>query len=93
MINNLIFSKKDPIGLLTNIGTGVQDLFEKPYEGFTQGPLEGGIGVVKGAGSLIQNTVKGVFNTVDKITGSVGSGIAALSLVLISKIILKPCFQ
>jgi vacuolar protein sorting-associated protein 13A/C len=24
----------NPIGLLTNIGTGVQDLFEKPIDGF-----------------------------------------------------------
>jgi vacuolar protein sorting-associated protein 13A/C len=42
--------------------------------------LEGGVGVVKGAGSLVTKTVSGAFNSVGKITGSVGSGIAALSL-------------
>jgi vacuolar protein sorting-associated protein 13A/C len=72
----------NPVGLFSNIGTGVSDLFEKPIEGFARGPLEGGLGVIKGTGSLITNTFTGVFNSVNKITGSVGSGIAALSLVI-----------
>ncbi len=39
--------------------------------------------MVKGAGSLLSNTLGGIFNSINKITGSVGSGIAALSMVYI----------
>jgi vacuolar protein sorting-associated protein 13A/C len=35
-----------------------------PKEGFIKGPLEGGIGIVKGAHSLVKNTVSGTFGTV-----------------------------
>ena len=70
----------NPVGLFSQIGTGVQDLFEKPIEGFIKGPLEGGVGLVKGAGSLVTHTLAGTLNSLDKITGSLGTGIAALSL-------------
>lgn len=43
----------NPIGLVKHIGKGVYDLFDKPIEGFIKGPIEGGIGIVKGAGSLV----------------------------------------
>lgn len=70
----------NPVGLFTQIGTGVSDLFEKPKEGFVKGPLEGGLGVVEGAGSLIKHAFAGTFNSIDKMTGSLGTGLAALSL-------------
>ncbi len=46
-----------------------------------KGPLEGGVGIAKGGASLIKNTVAGTFNSVQKITGSVATGISSLSLV------------
>lgn len=70
----------NPVGLFSSIGTGMQDLLEKPREGFIKGPLEGGIGLAKGAGSLLRHTLAGTFNSLDKITGSLGTGIASLSL-------------
>ena len=70
----------NPVGLFSQIGTGVSDLIEKPMEGFIKGPLEGGVGLVKGAGSLLSHTLAGTLNSLDKITGSLGTGIAALSL-------------
>lgn len=36
----------NPVGLFSNISTGVSDLFEKPAEGFIKGPLEGGKGIL-----------------------------------------------
>jgi len=45
-----------------------------------KGPLEGGLGILQGAGSLIKNTISGSLNTLNKITGSLGSGFAGLSL-------------
>lgn len=70
----------NPVGLFNNISTGVTDLIERPVEGFTKGPLEGGLGLVSGAGSLVQHTIAGAFNSVNKITGSVSSGLQALTM-------------
>ncbi len=70
----------NPVGLFRNITTGVSDLFEKPAEGFIKGPLEGGVGVVIGASSLLKNTVSGTFDSLNKITGSVAGGISTLSM-------------
>ena len=36
----------NPVGLFNNITTGVTDLIERPVEGFTKGPLEGGLGLM-----------------------------------------------
>ncbi|KAL4496109.1 hypothetical protein ABPG72_015531 [Tetrahymena utriculariae] len=70
----------NPVGLFQNISTGVTDLFTKPAEGFVKGPLEGGLGIMQGASSLIKNTMAGAFNSVNKITGSLSSGISALCM-------------
>ncbi|EAR98083.2 amine-terminal region of chorein, A TM vesicle-mediated sorter (macronuclear) [Tetrahymena thermophila SB210] len=70
----------NPASLIKNIGTGVSDLIEMPIDGFIKGPLEGGVGVVKGAGSLIKNTVSGTFGSVQGITDSIGSGFSQLSM-------------
>ena len=53
----------NPIGLAKNIGTGLFDFFDKPIEGFVKGPLEGGYGIIKGTGSLFQNTFSGTLNS------------------------------
>ena len=50
-------------------------------DGFVEGPLEVGVGIVKGAGSLLKNTFAGTLNSVQKIAGSVATGISSLSLV------------
>ena len=71
----------NPVGLISNISHGVVDLIEKPVDGFLQGPLEGGKGIVKGAGSLVKNTVAGTFNSIGKVTGSIASGFSNLSMV------------
>jgi len=71
----------NPVGLFNNISTGVTDLFEKPVQGFLKGPLEGGKGLLTGAGSLVKNTVSGTFNSISKVTGSLASGVSNLSLV------------
>lgn len=50
-------------------------------EGLVQGPLETGLGIASGSASLLTKTISGAFNSVSKITGSVSSGIAALTMV------------
>ena len=58
----------------------VSYLIKKLLKGFVKGPLEAGFGVVKGVGSLTKGVVSGTFNSVQKITGSLASGISALSM-------------
>lgn len=72
----------NPVGLFNNISTGVVDLFEKPIQGFNQGPLEGGYGIVLGAGSLVKNTISGTFNSINKVTGSLAGGLSSLTMVI-----------
>lgn len=61
----------NPVGLFKNVAHGFQDLVEKPLDGATKGPLEMGLGVVTGAGSLVSHTISGAFNSVQQIVGSV----------------------
>ena len=70
----------NPVGLMKHLAVGVFDLIDKPIEGFVKGPLEGGFGIARGAGSFLKNTVAGTFNSVQKITGSFATGISSLSL-------------
>jgi vacuolar protein sorting-associated protein 13A/C len=70
----------NPVGLFSNIGSGLQDLINKPKEGFVNGPLEGGLGIIQGASSLIKNTLSGSLNTLNKISGSLGAGFVGLTL-------------
>lgn len=38
------------------------------------------MGIMKGSASLLTKTISGAFNSVSKITGSVSTGIAALTM-------------
>jgi len=70
----------NPIGLFTNLGTGVADFFFEPAQGLVKSPKDFGKGLAKGTQSLIKNTIYGTFNTLTKITGTIGKGIATLSM-------------
>lgn len=72
----------NPIKFFGGIANGVTDLFEKPIEGFREGPLEGGLGIIEGVGSLASKTVGGAFNSVHNITGSLANGISQLAAVI-----------
>jgi len=70
----------NPVGLVNNLGTGVVDFFFEPAQGLVKSPKDFGKGLAKGTSSLVRNTFYGTFNTVAKITGTIGKGIATLSL-------------
>lgn len=70
----------NPVSLFSNISNGVVEFFEKPVNGFVKGPFEGFVGIAEGSGSLIKGTAAGTFNTISKFTGSLASGLAALSM-------------
>jgi vacuolar protein sorting-associated protein 13A/C len=71
----------NPVGLFKNISSGVKDMFYSPILGFEiTKPEEFGIGVAKGASSLMKKTVFGLSDTVTKFTGSVGKGLSVLTM-------------
>ena len=69
-----------PVGLLTNIGTGVYDFFYEPARGLVESPDAFGRGLAKGSISLLKNTFSSVFNSFSKISNTFSKGAAALSL-------------
>jgi len=79
---NLLTSSKllgDPKNFIGHLGTGVQDFFYKPQEGFVKGPIEGIIGIGAGATSLVRNTVSGTFGATSNLLSSVSKGLLFLS--------------
>ncbi len=72
----------NPVGLVSNLGTGVKDFFYEPWEGLaSDGSLEaflGGVG--KGTNSLLGNAVDGTMTTTSNITKTLGHGLASLTL-------------
>ncbi|TMW68004.1 hypothetical protein Poli38472_007676 [Pythium oligandrum] len=70
----------NPLGLVTNLGTGVKDFFYEPMAGMVKSPQEFVLGLSRGTASLVKNSVYGTFNAASKFTGTLSSGIAALSM-------------
>ncbi|XP_052264161.1 intermembrane lipid transfer protein VPS13A-like [Dreissena polymorpha] len=70
----------NPFGLLRGMAEGMQDLFYEPYQGAIQGPEEFAEGMMLGVKSLFGHAVGGAAGAVSRITGTLGKGIAALTL-------------
>ncbi|KAJ8463158.1 hypothetical protein ONZ45_g17681 [Pleurotus djamor] len=68
----------NPVGLFTNVSSGVADIFYEPFNGVVMhGNKELGIGIAKGAASFVKKTVFGVSDSFTKFTSSVGKGLSA----------------
>ncbi|KAG9314367.1 hypothetical protein JVU11DRAFT_5161 [Chiua virens] len=68
----------NPVGLFTNVSSGVADIFYAPYHGVVMhGNKELGIGIAKGAASFVKKTVFGLSDSVTKFTSSLGKGLSA----------------
>ncbi|KAF8168100.1 vacuolar protein sorting-associated protein 13 [Crassisporium funariophilum] len=68
----------NPVGLFTNVSSGVADIFYEPFQGVVvHGNRELGIGIAKGAASFVKKTVFGLSDSVTKFTSSVGKGLSA----------------
>lgn len=65
----------NPVNLMRTIGTGVHDFVHEPIDGFRVSAAQGGIGVLKGTGSLFKNTAEGVFGSVSKFSSSISKGL------------------
>ena len=44
-----------------------------------KGPIQGGIGIIKGTGSLVKNTLIGTIGSASKMVSSVSKGLLVLS--------------
>ncbi|XP_055872705.1 intermembrane lipid transfer protein VPS13C-like isoform X9 [Biomphalaria glabrata] len=70
----------NPFGLLRGLSEGIEDLFYEPYQGAIQGPGEFAEGLALGVRSLFGHAVGGAAGAVSRITGTLGKGLAALTL-------------
>nr|XP_004662570.2 vacuolar protein sorting-associated protein 13C isoform X1 [Jaculus jaculus] len=70
----------NPFGLVRGLSEGVEALFYEPFQGAVQGPEEFAEGLVIGVRSLFGHTVGGAAGVVSRITGSVGKGLAAITM-------------
>ncbi|XP_061592670.1 intermembrane lipid transfer protein VPS13C isoform X5 [Cololabis saira] len=70
----------NPFGLIRGLSEGVEAFFYEPFQGAVQGPDEFAEGFVIGVRSLLGHTVGGAAGMVSKITGSVGKGLAAITM-------------
>ena len=71
----------NPVKLFNTVSSGVSDLFYEPLQGFEiTRPQDFGIGVVKGASSLVQKTVFGLSDTLSKMTNSLGKGLSVITM-------------
>ncbi|CAL1695807.1 unnamed protein product [Somion occarium] len=68
----------NPVGLFTNVSSGVADIFYEPFNGaIMHGDRDIGISIAKGAASFVKKTVFGLSDSFTRITGSVGKGLSA----------------
>ncbi|KAF8335473.1 vacuolar protein sorting-associated protein 13 [Cantharellus anzutake] len=68
----------NPVGLFTNVSSGIVDVFYEPYKGVVMhGNSELGVGIAKGAASLVKKTIFGLSDSVTKVTSSIGKGLSS----------------
>ncbi|XP_040904460.1 vacuolar protein sorting-associated protein 13C isoform X1 [Toxotes jaculatrix] len=70
----------NPFGLIRGLSEGVEAFFYEPFQGAVQGPEEFAEGFAIGVRSLLGHTVGGAAGMVSRITGSVGKGLAAITM-------------
>jgi vacuolar protein sorting-associated protein 13A/C len=72
----------NPVGLFTNVSSGVADIFYEPYQGLVMSdrPQDLGIGIAKGASSFVKKSVFGFSDSMAKFTGSMSKGLSAATL-------------
>uniref|UniRef100_A0A914HHN5 Vacuolar protein sorting-associated protein 13A n=1 Tax=Globodera rostochiensis TaxID=31243 RepID=A0A914HHN5_GLORO len=70
----------NPFRLVRDLRTGAVDLFYQPVLGMVTGPAEFGEGVYLGVTSAFRHTVCGVLGLTSRITGTMGKGVAALTM-------------
>ena len=71
----------NPVGLFSNVSSGVKNMFYDPIVGFEiTNPAKFGIDVAAGTSNLLKKTLFGLTDSVAKVTGSVAQGLSVLTL-------------
>ncbi|KAL5112179.1 Vacuolar protein sorting-associated protein 13C [Taenia crassiceps] len=70
----------NPFGVIRGMAQGMEDLFYEPVKGAVVGTEEFAEGVALGVKSLFGHTVGGAAGAMSRITGTLGKGVAALTL-------------
>ena len=79
-----------PVGLVKNIGGGVQALFYEPWEGLMKSPHSFFIGIGKGTGQFVSGLVVGTLESSASLVGSYSAGISSgLSYMSMDKKLIK----
>lgn len=70
----------NPYNLVNSLGTGVKKFYYEPRNGFMEGPLQGGLGILKGTAGIVGITAASGLGSLGKVTNSLNKGIIAASL-------------
>ena len=69
----------NPVKLVRNVGGGFYDFVNEPRKGFRNGPKEFGIGVAKGFGGLVYGIFGGIFDFIQRISGTLYAATQSLT--------------
>ena len=61
----------NPVSLVNSLGAGVYDLVHEPAAGLTESPAKFGIGIAKGAASMMKHSMRGFLSSAEKLIGNV----------------------
>jgi len=70
----------NPVGLFSNISSGMMDFFYEPAKGIVESPQAFAKGLAKVTTSLVKNTMYATFDSMSKIIGALGKGVATLTM-------------
>lgn len=69
----------NPYTFVNTLGTGVKKFYYEPRDGFMEGPLEGGLGILKGTAGIINYTAASMAGSIGKMTNTMNKGLIMLS--------------
>lgn len=69
----------NPYNFVNTLGSGVKNFYYEPKEGFMEGPIQGGIGVLKGTAGVVTSGTAAISGFVGSFSNSVGRGVGMLS--------------
>jgi vacuolar protein sorting-associated protein 13A/C len=70
----------NPYNVVNSLGTGVKKFYYEPRNGFMEGPLQGGLGIIKGTAGMVGIVGASGLGSIGKVTNSLNKGILAVSL-------------
>jgi vacuolar protein sorting-associated protein 13A/C len=65
----------NPYNFVNTLGRSVSSAYYEPKEGFMKGPLQGGLGVLKGTAGIVSVTGAGVAGSIGKATNAINKAL------------------